>query len=680
MDLSDNLIKLNGVGDSIAKKFASLNVLSVEDLLTYYPRKYNDFSNVVAVNKTKPGFITLKAKISNVHTRRTRHGFSITEAICSDKTGSIYLVWFNQPYRGGSIKEDAEYYISGDFGLHRQRMSMINPSTELVSSFPINTARIVPVYKETKGLSSLQIRKCVKQALSYLKLINESLPEWLLKSYDLIPVIQAIETMHFPASNDELLKAKHRIGFEEVFDLSLAALLNKNELLSEKAISIKFNQKLAKEFVSSLPFKLTDEQKSVAWRILQDIEKDTPMNRLLEGDVGTGKTVVATMAAFMTLKDQLQVALMAPTELLARQHADSIHEILKPFGLDNKVSLLIGSQSAKQKNLVIERLKSGDIGFIIGTHSLIQEKVGLKKLGLIVIDEQHRFGVKQRQNLMLKAGHMPHMLSMTATPIPRSLQLTLYGDLDVSIIKNKPYTRLSIKTKIVSLNQRTELYKSLISTIENKKQIFVVCPLITESNTLSFRSAEKVYAELKKGVFKKYNVELLHSKLKTEDKEKIMKDFAAHKIDVLVATTIIEVGVNIPNASVMVIESAERFGLAQVHQLRGRVGRSDEQGYCYLLLDDNNQPSSRLKALETTDDGFKLAELDLKLRGPGVIYGLMQHGHNELDLKVAQLTDQELISKAREAASEFIDRQENLLQYVQLNNRVERIRSVTNLN
>ncbi len=680
MDLSDKLTVLSGIGEVVARNFATLGINNIEELLTYFPRKYNDFSHVVPINKTKPGPVTIKAKITNARSRRARHGLNITEGIASDETGSIYLVWFNQPYRASSVKEDAEYYISGEFGLHHKRMSMINPSVEMVSSFPINTARIVPVYKETKGLSSLQIRRAIKPALAYLRLINESLPKWMLDEYKLMPVIQSIETMHFPISNEELYEAKHRIAFEEVFDLSLAALMNKNELLSEKALSIKFSEKLAKQFVNNLPFKLTSEQKIVAWQILQDIEKTVPMNRLLEGDVGTGKTVVATMAAHMTMNEDLQVALMAPTELLARQHADTIHKILKPFKLDHKVGLLIGSHKFAQKTQVIEKLNSGEIGFIIGTHSLIQEKVSLKKLGLIVIDEQHRFGVKQRQALMLKAGHMPHLLSMTATPIPRSLQLTLYGDLDISVIRKKPYTDLAVKTKIITLNKRTELYESLINILKIKKQIFIVCPLISDSDNMPFRSTEKVFNELSKGVYKDFNVGILHSKLKTEDKEKVMKDFVARKIDVLVATTIIEVGVNIPNASVMIIESAERFGLAQAHQLRGRVGRNHEQGYCYLLLDDNNQPSSRLRALETTSDGFKLAELDLKIRGPGVIYGVTQHGHDGLDLKVAKLTDQDLIIEARRAATEFIDKKENLLQYVQLNKRVERIRSVTNLN
>ena len=680
MDLNDKLVKLKGVGEVLSNRFKVLNISNIEQLLTYYPRKYNDYSNVVPINRTKPGLTTIKVNILQVKSRRALKGLHITEAIGSDDSGSIYLVWFNQPYRASSLKSDVDYYISGEFGLHRQRMSMINPSVELASNFPINTARIVPIYKETKGLTSVQIRKSVNEALVYLKLIKESLPNWLINDFKLIALRQAIETMHFPTSQEELERAKNRIGFEEVFDLSLASLLNKNEILKEKALSIPINKKLAKEFVDKLPFKLTDEQRVVTWRILQDIEKYIPMNRLLEGDVGTGKTVVGTMAAFMVINSGLQVAFMAPTEILAKQHADTIHEILKSFKLEHKLSLLIGSQSSKQKKEVLRRLNSGDVSFIVGTHSLIQEKVNLKNLGLIIIDEQHRFGVKQRQTLMLKSSHMPHLLSMTATPIPRSLQLTLYGDLDVSIIKKKPYSKLEIDTKIISLNIRSDLYKGLVNNLNNKKQIFVVCPLINDSPELPFRSAEKVYKELSLGVFKNFNVALLHSKLKTEEKEEIMNNFVNKKVDVLVATTIIEVGVNVPNANVMIIESAERFGLAQIHQLRGRVGRDKEQGFCYLLLDDNNNPSVRLRALESTNDGFKLAEMDLKIRGPGAIYGVLQHGHNGPNLKIAKLTDQELIMHAREAANEFINRKENLLQYVQLNERVQRIRAVTNLN
>ena len=346
--------------------------------------------------------------------------------------------------------------------------------------------------------------------------------------------------------------------------------------------------------------------------------------------------------------------------------------------MDNELSLLMGSLSASQKSTAIKRLKSGHVLFIVGTHSLIGEKVNLVKLGLVVIDEQHRFGVKQRQALQAKAGHMPHVLSMTATPIPRTLQLTLYGELDVSIIRHKPYSDLPVITKIVSLNQRTEIYKSMISKLKNKEQIFVVCPLIVHNEGMPFRSAEKVYEEISRGVFKDYKVGLIHSKLKTNEKEKLMKDFLNHKLDVLVATTIVEVGVNVPAATVMIIESAERFGLAQAHQLRGRVGRSSAQGYCYLLLTDNKPPSNRLRALESTTDGFKLAELDLKIRGPGAIYGTYQHG--QLDLRIARLDDMELIRKAKIAAQSFVERGENLIQYKELNDRVDRLRSVTNLN
>ena len=382
----------------------------------------------------------------------------------------------------------------------------------------------------------------------------------------------------------------------------------------------------------------------------------------------------------MAVEQGFQVAFMAPTELLARQHYESISKLLAPLKMDNKLGLLIGSMAPKQKAEIVQAVLDDKVKFIIGTHSLIQNKLKLSKLGLAVIDEQHRFGVKQRQAIVLKAGHMPHVLSMTATPIPRSLQLTLYGDLDVSIIKAKPYSKLKIMTSIINLNERSKLYESLAVKIKDGQQIFVVCPLISDTPELPFRSAEKVYKELKQGVYRNFKVGLIHSKLKTDEKEKIMNDFASRKLDVLVATTIIEVGVNIPNATVMAVESAERFGLAQIHQLRGRVGRSDQQGYCYLLLDDNNQPSNRLRALESTQDGFSLAELDLKIRGPGIIYGVMQHGRDLIELKVATLTDQVLIMQARQAAQSFIDKKENLLQYVQLNERVNRLRSITNLN
>jgi ATP-dependent DNA helicase RecG len=678
MTLNSPLTEVKGVGNELAKKFAILGVKTVRDLIYYYPRRYDDYSHVQPVGKIKPGVVTIKAVIKQAKGRYARRGLHVTEAVASDETGSVRIVWFNQPYRAAALKNDQEYYISGEFALKSQRLSIMNPSVELVSSFPVNTARIVPIYRETKGFKSTQIRKAIAQVLALVDQTSETLPEWIIKHYKLISHADAVKTMHFPENPAALVAARQRLGFEEVFGLTLAALLNKYELMHEEAISIPFDEQLAKDFVSHLPFKLTDAQRKAVWQVYQDMEKTQPMNRLIEGDVGSGKTVVATMAAVMAMKQGFQVALMAPTELLARQHAETIYDLLEPLGMANEVSLLVGGLKPAQKKEVQARIKSGDVRFIIGTHALIQDKVDMHKLGFVIVDEQHRFGVEQRKALQAKAGHALHVLNMTATPIPRSLALTLYGELDISVIDVKPAGRKIIKTKIVSPNSRKQLYEKIESELEAGRQMFVVCPLVSESDMLPAKSAEQTYEELSNGAFKHRRIGLLHGKMKPDDKDTIMQQFANHELDILVATTVIEVGVNVPNATVMLIENAERFGLAQIHQLRGRVGRSDHQGYAYLMLGDSSEPSRRLRALESSSDGFALAELDLEIRGPGAIYGTMQHG--QLDLRIAKLTDVKLIAAARSAAQEFIDRHEDLLQYSELHSRINRLRAVTNLN
>ena len=458
----------------------------------------------------------------------------------------------------------------------------------------------------------------------------------------------------------------------------MAALLNKYEYAHESALAIPFKEKLARDFVAKLPFKLTDAQRKVVWQIYKDMAKTQPMNRLVEGDVGSGKTVVAAMAALMAMEQGFQVALMAPTEILARQHAATLFNLLSSVGYGDKVSLLIGGLSPKQKQTAHSRIASGDIGLIVGTHALIAEKVDMHKLGLIIIDEQHRFGVEQRKKLQAKAGHMPHVLHMTATPIPRSLALTLYGELDISILDEMPPGRQQIKTRIHSPNSRPQLYKEIEEQLEQGRQMFVVCPLITDSQTSGGLSVEEVYERLSKRDFKHRSVGLLHGRMKSAEKDGVMQKFLSSEYDILVSTTVIEVGVDVPNASVVLIEGAERFGLAQIHQLRGRVGRDAHQSYCYLMLSDSRAPNSRLRALETTNDGFKLAELDLTLRGPGAIYGTFQHG--ALDLRVASLTDTKLIAAARAAAQTFIDKSEDIKKYPSLNKQVTRLRAVTNLN
>jgi ATP-dependent DNA helicase RecG len=675
--LTDQVTELKGVGEELAKKLAILGIHTLSDLIEYLPRRYDDYSNVVEIAKIRPGPVTLKVTINNVVSRYVRRGMHITEAIASDTSGSVRLIWFNQPYRAGAIKGGKEYYVAGEYALSRQRFSLINPSVELVSDFPVNTARIIPIYRETKGLKSSALRKLVREAITQVEDLPEHLPKWILEEFELVVYPRAVTQMHFPSGATALAMARKRLGFEEVFELSLAALLNKQEFSQGKSLSIPFDEKLAKDFVGKLPFKLTDAQRKVAWQIYKDIEATTPMNRLIEGDVGSGKTVVAAMAAIMAMSQGFQVAFMAPTEILARQHAESLFKLMDSVGLGDKVSLLIGAIKPAAKQLIHQKIAAGETGLIVGTHALISEKVDMHKLGLIIIDEQHRFGVEQRKKLQAKAGHMPHVLHMSATPIPRSIALTLYGELDISIIDELPPGRQKIITQICSPNSRAALNEKIRKELDEGRQMFVVCPLISESQFKPGLSAETVYVRTVKD-FKGKKVGLLHGQMKSAQKEKIMQDFVDKKLDILVSTTVIEVGVDVANASIMLIEGAEYFGLAQIHQLRGRVGRGEHQSYCYLMMSDSKAPSQRLQALEHMSDGFKLAELDLQLRGPGAIYGTLQHG--ALDLRVASLTDIKLITAARTAAQQFIDKKENLSKYPHLKAKVMTLRAITNLN
>lgn len=678
MTESQHLEGLKGVGPEMAKKLAAAGIHTREDLYSYFPRRYDDYSHLTTIAALHPGPVSIKARIKQARGRYLRRGLHITEAIASDTTGSVRLIWFNQPYRAAAIKSDADYYISGQFELGKGRLSINNPSMELVSDFPVSTARVVPVYREAKGLKSNQIRRLIRDNLPPADALEETLPSWLLTDQQLMSFGAAVKEMHFPSTPEKLEAARRRLGLEEVFALSLASLMNKYEIADDTAIMVPFDQQLAKDFVSKLPFTLTDSQRKVIWQIYQDMAKTRPMNRLVEGDVGSGKTVVATMAALMALKQGFQVAFMAPTELLARQHANTVYGMLDSVGYHSQVGLLIGSLSAKQKKDMHERIASGQVGLLIGTHALIEEKVDLKSLGLVIVDEQHRFGVEQRKKLQAKAGHQVHVLNMSATPIPRSLALTLYGELDISIIDAKPAGRQPIVTKIIAPGARAQLYRGLDAVLEAGRQMFVVTPLIEESSVrLGARSATAVHKEMQ-SAFSKRRVGLLHGRLSGEEKAAIMADFVAHKLDILVSTTVIEVGVDVPNASIMLIEDADRFGLAQIHQLRGRVGRGEHQGHCYLIPSDNGPPPKRLLALESSSDGFALAELDLTLRGPGAIYGRAQHG--ALDLRVARLDDKQLILAARHAAEAFIKRGESLVNYPRLSMKVQALRAVTNLN
>lgn len=673
---SQDIRDLKGVGEELARKLALIGVHTIDDLIQNFPRRYDDYSIVTPIIRIKPGVVSIRATIKQVKGRYVRRGMHITEAIASDETSSVRLVWFNQPYRAQSIKPNQEYFISGNYELSYRRLSIMNPAMELVSDFPVNTARIVPIYRETKGLKSAAIRKLIREALLHAGDLTEILPTEIIKTEKLMPYGEAVYAMHFPSSMKKLIEAKRRLAFEEIFSLTLAALLNKYELAHEHALTVPFTEKLAKDFVAKLPFKLTNAQRKVIWQVYLDMEKSYPMNRLVEGDVGAGKTVVAAMTAIMAMKQGFQVALMAPTEILARQHAETLHKLLDTVGYGSHVGLLIGGLNAKQKERAHQKIASGEIRMIVGTHALIAEKVDMHKLGVIIIDEQHRFGVEQRKKLQAKAGHMPHVLHMTATPIPRSLALTLYGELDISVLDELPPGRQQIATSIESPNSRVRLNEKIMKELDAGRQMFVVCPLITDNQTSDGLSVEEVFERMQKD-FKKYRLALLHGKMKSKEKDAVMQQFVAHKYDILVSTTVIEVGVDVPNAAVMLIEGADKFGLAQIHQLRGRVGRGQYQSYCYLMMSDSKAPSVRLRALESTTDGFRLAELDLKLRGPGAIYGKTQHG--ALDLRVADLSDIKLIASARQAAQKCIDDKVDLEKYPRLHQRIKQLRTITNL-
>ncbi len=676
--MSEDISTLKGVGETIAKKLQSMGLHTVHDLLFNFPKRYEDYSVITPINKLRPGQVTIQAKLNSVNARYVRRGLHITEAVVSDNTSSVRLVWFNQPYRAKAIKKDSEYFISGNFEMSGRRLGIMNPSMELVSNLPASTARIVPIYRETKGLKSHTIRKVMNQLVEQLADLPEVIPTKIVTDNNLMSFSEALRAIHFPANSQDIEEARRRLGFDEVFALILAGLIAKQENQREKALPIEFKQDLAKQFVDKLPFDLTDAQRKVVWQIYQDIGKDVPMNRLVEGDVGSGKTVVAAMTAVMTMSKGYQVALMAPTELLARQHSETMYELLKSLGMQDSVVLLAGSQKPAEKRQAHARIASGEAKLIVGTHAVIGEKVDMHKLALVIVDEQHRFGVEQRQKLQKKAGHMPHVLSMTATPIPRTLALTVYGELDVSLLDAMPLGRKPIITKVVSPNSKEKLFKDLDALIEQGQQMFVVCPLVSESDFLQVLSAEEVYKTFSQKTFKNRRVGLIHGKMKSEEKETVMQAFASGNLDILVSTTVIEVGVDVPNANIMVVEGAERFGLAQMHQLRGRVGRSAKQGYCYLIMSDSSAPTRRLRAIEQSTDGFKLAELDLEIRGPGAIYGRAQHG--QLDLRIANLTDVRLIALARKSAKEFMDKDDKLILYPELAKQVKENQLITNLN
>lgn len=676
MNLSTSLESIKGVGPKTAEQLRVAGLHTVEDLLLFLPRKHEDFTGMANIADLQPGKVTIRARCEKVSSRPVRRGLTLTTAVLDDGTDKVNAIWFNQPYRVTQLAGDDEFYFSGIFEYARGRYQLTNPTAELAKEVPVQADYLLPVYHSIHGLKSQTVRKVLEELRPLMSVLPETLPEELIAREKLMSRSEAIQTMHFPKNLDDVKRARDRLAFEELFELILASQLNKQANTKLEGWKIPFEQGVVKDFVAQLPFELTGAQRRAAWDILQDFERGVPMNRLLQGDVGSGKTVVAGLAARQAASHGYQTALMAPTEILATQHAATLDLLLAPFGV--KVGLLIGSVKGKARTTLYEQMANGSVDVVVGTHALIQEAVSFHKLGFVVIDEQHRFGVDQRQKLLSKAGVLPHLLSMTATPIPRSLALTVYGELDVSVLGEKPADRLPIKTEIISPVSAASLYGRIDKEITDGRQVYVICSLIEENPDNEVKSVQAEYKRLKNSVFGHRQIGLLHGKMRASEKDEVMRDFKSGKYDILVSTTVVEVGVDVPNATIMMIENADRFGLAQLHQLRGRVGRGAHQSYCYLMMSTTNKPSERLREVEKSDDGFYLAEVDMSLRGPGEIYGRMQHG--ALNLQIASLADTELISRAQKAAVWFIAQGIDLTKYAHLHRNVAYYQRLTTLN
>lgn len=676
MNLLSSIEKIKGVGEKTSQQLIKSGITTIDDLINFLPRAYEDYSNVANIIDINPGKVTIRARCEKIATRQVRRGLRLTTATIADSTGKIQAIWFNQPYREKQLSSGEEFYFSGEYEFNYNHYQLTNPSAELVKDMPVQTGRMLPTYRSVKGLKIQLVRKLLNELKPLIHAIPENLPQEIVLSQKLISHSQAIFNMHFPTCQEDIVKARERLGFEELFQLLLASQLNRQ--INSKLIGwqIPFNKTVVTSFVKKLPFELTNSQRLASWEIIKDLENKTPMNRLLQGDVGSGKTVVAGLVACQVANAGFQTAIMAPTEILASQHAETLQKLLSPFGIG--VGLLTGSVKGKFRNELLEKIQMGDVDVVVGTHALIQDSVKFNKLGFVVIDEQHRFGVDQRQNLLNKSVFMPHMLAMTATPIPRSLALTVYGELDVSILNELPKGRKPIATKIWSPNSRDKLYTLVDSEIKAGRQAYVICGLIEDNPDNDQKSVSSEYVRLQNSIFKHRRIGLLHGKLKPSEKDDIMKKFLQHEIDILVSTTVVEVGVDVPNATVIIIEDADRFGLSQLHQLRGRVGRSDLQSYCYLVTSTSQKPSQRLKAVESSNDGFYLAEVDLKLRGPGEIYGKSQHG--PLNLQIASLADTKLINRAQKEAKLFVENNMDINNYPELAKNVHYYQRLTTLN
>ncbi len=660
--LDKKIAQLGPIAKKLANKLKKLEIETVSDLIFYYPFRYEDFGRLAAISDVKAGEeITVIGRIEMIASRRShRQRKVMTEALLTDDSGSIKIIWFNQPWILKTLKAGDTLRVYGKVAGDHFSLHFNSPNWEKCEADSHEAAGIMPVYPLTAGITNKQLKFLIKQALPYSDEIDDFLPADIIAKEKFPSLSDALHQVHFPTENHLLEEAKRRLAYNELFILQIWTKLLRRERDKKRAIEIPFNEEKTKDFVAKLPFALTDDQKRSSWEIIKDMGKTSPMNRLLEGDVGSGKTLVAIIAMYNAALSGAQAVLMAPTEILANQHYASLKKYLGgsgiSLGLMTRTQKLFNSEELS-KNEFLEKCLDGELKIIVGTHAVIQNEAKFGKLGLVIVDEQHRFGVRQRQSLQEKnlGKQTPHFLSLTATPIPRSLALVLYGDLDLSLIRHLPAGRQPIKTRAVEPQNRPVAYRFIEKQIKAGRQAFVICPLIDPSDKLGVRSVSEEHKKLDQEIYPDIPVGLLHGKLKPEEKDRIMNEFKAGMIKILVATSVVEVGVDVPNATVMMIEGSDRFGLAQLHQFRGRVGRGEHQSYCFLFSDsDQDRVWQRLKFLETCSDGFKLAEFDLKNRGSGSVLGDRQSGYLD-SLKVADPTDLELARKARDAAESFVE-------------------------
>ena len=672
MKLSDDIEVLKGVGPKKAQQLHGLGLGSLFDLLTHFPRSYEDQSSITPIGRLEAGArATVAGVITGLQEKRAgRRGMVILTATISDGTGFLQLTWFNQKFLKQKLKTGRRIFASGRtayaYGGQGQLAMSQMTSFEIVEDEGADMEAkcgILPVYSAGENVKQSMLRALTEQLLGLAEsgrlAVPEVIPEGVRQQYGLLPRLQACRQIHYPEDRQQVEKARYRLAFEELYLIQYGLmLLKKRRQERQQGIQFGISGSLTGGVLSGLPFRLTGDQQKAWQDICNDMERPVPMRRLVQGDVGSGKTVIAMLALVKAVENGFQGAMMAPTEILARQHFESFSGSLEPLGI--RVALLSGRLTKKAKQEMYDRLAAHEIDIVIGTHALIQEDVSFANLGLVVTDEQHRFGINQRAVLEKKGRLVPDVLVMTATPIPRTLTLTVYGDLEVSLIRQLPPGRKPVRTFVRGRDRRELIYKFVLEEIKKGRQAYVVCPLIEMNEDSGLSSAQEVYEELTSGIFYGIKCGLVHGKLKQKEKEELMQEFYEGKIKLLVATTVIEVGVNVPNASIMVVENAQRFGLAQLHQLRGRIGRGEYASYCIFVAEERTEAArQRMEIMERTTDGFVLAEEDLKLRGPGQFFGSMQHGLP--DLKIADVgQDIDILLRARQAAMETVKGGEGL--------------------